>query len=94
MIKPMKLVIAVMVLLFFVLQYELWFANGGVISAMKLKHHIVNQQAVNQKLKQRNQALIADIKDLKKGEQAVEERARSNLGMVKKGEMFYQVVKR
>ncbi len=89
----MRLIIIALVMLFALLQYEFWFAKGSVISAWKLKDHIATQQTQNAKLKQRNDALRADISDLKSGNRAIEERARSELGMVKKGEIFYQIVK-
>lgn len=90
----MRLVIVALVMLFIWLQYEFWFAKGSVISAWKLTDHIATQQAQNDQLKQRNDAIRADITDLKSGNKAIEERARSELGMVKKGETFYQVVKK
>ncbi len=89
----MKPIIIALVLLLFLLQYELWFANGSLLSAWRLKHSIAQQKNVNKKLKKRNMILSADIKDLKSGKQSVEEHARSDLGMIKKGETFYQVVK-
>ena len=82
-----------MVVLLLLLQYELWFANGGLISAHRIKHSLAKQQKVNAKLKKRNMVLSADIKDLKSGNKSIEERARNDLGMIKKGETFYQVVK-
>lgn len=88
----MKLVFIALGLLFVVLQYELWFAKGGVLTMFQLKHDIKAQQILNKKLADRNKALVADIKDLKNGNQAVEERARDEMGMIKKGETFYQVV--
>ena len=89
----MRLIVIALVMLFVLLQYEFWFAKGSVISAWKLTDHISTQQMKNDKLKQRNDALHADITDLKSGNKAIEERARSELGMIKKGESFYQIVK-
>ncbi len=89
----MRLILIALVFLFVLLQYEFWIGKGSVISAWKQKDHISLQQQENDQLKQRNDALHADIADLKSGNHAVEERARSELGMVKKGETFYQVVK-
>lgn len=89
----MRLMIIALVMLFVLLQYEFWFAKGSVISAWKLRDHISIQQQANDQLKQRNDAIRADIADLKSGNKAIEERARTELGMVKKGETFYQVVK-
>lgn len=88
----MKTIIVVLALLFLFLQYELWFSYGGIISALRLKHSIMQQEKNNLKLQKRNKALVADVDDLKSGNQAVEERARNDLGMIKKGEIFYQVI--
>lgn len=89
----MRLIVIALLVLFLGLQYEFWFAKGSVISAWKLRDHIDTQQQLNDQLKKRNEAIRADITDLKSGDKAIEERARSELGMVKKGETFYQVVK-
>lgn len=88
----MRLLIVGLILLFLLLQYEFWMAPGGVISAWKLEDHVTVQQHINGQLKQRNDAIQADIADLKSGDNAIEERARTELGMVKKGESFYQIV--
>ena len=74
------------------LQFQLWFGVGNVPSAMKLKHQVELQQAENASLAKRNAALAAEVVDLKQGTAAIEERARTELGMVKKGETFYQIV--
>lgn len=89
----MKSIIAALVLLFLVLQYQLWFAKGSLMSAWHMRRDIQAQQLANNKLKNRNDQLKVDIKDLKHGKHALEERARNDLGMVKKNETFYQVVK-
>src|ERR1043166_7357588 len=73
-----------------VLQYPLWFGSGGVFAVWQLKHEIAVQRTENTKLKERNAALGAEVDDLKQGSAAIEERARTELGMVKKGETFYQ----
>ncbi len=88
----MKLIIVILIALFGLLQYQLWFADGGLLSAVKMHTDIRNQSQLSQKLTKRNQILVADIEDLKHGKQAVEAHARYDLGMVKKGEVFYQVV--
>ena len=75
-----------------VLQYQLWFSHGGIISVWRLNSKIVLQQQRNQHLEKRNAVLVADIHDLKSGNAAIEARAREDLGMIKKGEVFYQVV--
>jgi len=88
-----RIFVIVLILLLALLQYRLWFGEGSVRSIVKLKHQVAKQQAVNKKLAQRNKVLSAEVLDLKSGHLAVEERARNELGMVKKGETFYQIVK-
>jgi cell division protein FtsB len=89
----MKILIAILSILLALLQYRLWFCQGSVKTVVVLKKQVAVQQAQNTQLKDRNQVLLAEVQDLQKGHQAVEERARSELGMIKKGEIFYQVVK-
>ena len=75
------------------LQYRLWWAGGGGGgSVAALQAQVDGQTRENQGLQQRNDALAAEVEDLKSGEAAVEERARSELGMIKPGEKFYRVV--
>ena len=74
------------------LQYRLWFGNGGEREVAALQAQVQRQARDNAGLKQRNDALAAEVEDLKTGEAAVEERARSELGMIKPGETFYRVV--
>ena len=74
------------------LQAKLWMGDGGLPDARALRHSVEAQRTENLKLEQRNDALSAEVEDLKSGEAAVEERARSELGMVKPGETFYRVV--
>lgn len=74
------------------LQYPLWFSSGGIPAIWQLHREIDAQRAENQKLTERNRALAADVIDLKEGLEAIEERARAELGMIKKGETFFQVV--
>ena len=74
------------------LQYRLWLGEGGRRSVAALEQRVAEQAHENDGLKQRNDALAAEVEDLKSGEAAVEERARSELGMIKPGETFYRVV--
>lgn len=83
-----------LIALIVVLQYPLWFGNGGVFAVVRLKHEIAAQRQENAGLRERNEALAADVVDLKNGLAAIEERARIELGMIKKGETFYQVIDR
>jgi cell division protein FtsB len=81
-----------MVALLAILQNRLWLGEGGRRSVAVLQKQVAQQTHENDGLKQRNAALAAEVEDLKSGEAAVEERARSELGMIKPGETFYRVV--
>ncbi len=85
------LLVALIALLAF-LQVRLWFGEGGRQSVADLQQKVDAQVRENGGLKQRNDALAAEVEDLKSGEAAVEDRARSELGMIKPGETFYRVV--
>lgn len=74
------------------LQTKLWLGTTGWRQATKLEERVESQKAANANLEQRNDALAAEVEDLKSGEAAAEERARNELGMVKPGETFYRVV--
>ena len=84
-------VLALLALLL-VLQSRFWFGERGWRAAQALQDTVSEQRAENARLQQRNDALGAEVEDLKSGETAVEERARSELGMIKPGETFYRVV--
>lgn len=90
----MKIFILAMVLLLACLQYKLWFAPDGLARMWVLKQEVAIQQAENAKQEMRNKTLVAEVQDLKQGDAALEERARSELGMVKQGESFYQVMQK
>ncbi len=85
------MMIAVLVLLFAALQYVLWFDKGGLLHARQLQNRVNVQTEENEKLKQRNEKVKAEIEDLKTGMDAIEEHARAELGMIKKGEVYYQM---
>jgi cell division protein FtsB len=87
-----KIVSTVLLAVLLVLQYPLWLGDGGLIALWKLEREISQQQVENTRLKARNAALEAEVQDLKQGYAAIEERARAELGMVRKGETFYQVI--
>ena len=74
------------------LQYPLWFSDSSLPDAWKLQTKIENQQSENQKLEERNRLLKAEVEDLKSGLDVVEEKARTELGLIKKGETYYQVI--
>ena len=82
----------ILALLFGWLQYRLWFGEGSGGEVTGLQNQVAHQRRDNQGLQERNNALAAEVEDLKSGEEAVEERARSELGMIKPGEKFYRVV--
>jgi cell division protein FtsB len=84
---PTWILIAVIVLL----QYPLWLGKGGWLRVWDMDRQLAAQREVNQKLETRNAGLDAEVRDLKSGLDAVEERARYELGMVKNGEIFVQV---
>lgn len=77
--------------LFVLLQYEIWLAPGGIVSYWRVHHQLAAETALNQQWQQRNQILIADIQDLKTGNQAIEDHARADLGMIKPNEVLYQL---
>lgn len=92
-IKNIKLLPILLVMLLIFLQYRLWFQSGGVIEMMKLKKALSLEQEQNFKLKQRNDLLLSQVQFLQKEKEGVESRAREELGMIKKGETFYQIVR-
>ena len=74
------------------IQYPLWLGKGGWLRVWEVDQQIQAQHATNAKLKARNAALDAEVRDLKQGVEAIEERARSELGMVRQDEVFFQVL--
>ena len=88
----MRLLIAILVLLLVSLQLMLWFGEGSLSEVWQLRQQVERQQRDNERLRERNAALEAEVRDLKQGLEAIEERARNELGMVKEGESFYQIV--
>jgi len=87
-----KYLVAILVPLLLVLQYALWFGDGGVLELWRLKQSISAQLKENDKLRERNAALEGEVRDLKKGLEALEERARSEMGMIGQDETFFQIV--
>ena len=88
----MKTLACVMVVLIALLQYPLWLGKGGWLRVWDLDRQVSAQKAVNDKLKLRNGGLEAEVRDLQQGLEAMEERARFELGMVKEDEIFFQVL--
>jgi cell division protein FtsB len=90
--RAFRVVLVVLVLMLAWLQYRYWFGAGGQREVAGLRDAVEAQARDNVGLRERNDALAAEVEDLKSGEAAVEERARSELGMIKPGETFYRVV--
>ena len=88
----LRVLLVVLVALLAFLQIRLWTGEGGRRSVAVLERGLKTQARENAGLQQRNAALAAEVEDLKSGEAAVEERARSELGMIRPGETFYRVV--
>ncbi len=86
----MRWLLLILLVLLVSLQYQLWF-KGGMNDVWELEKALVKQKAENDELIARNQALAAEVEDLKTGQDAIEERARSELGMVKQGEKLIQL---
>lgn len=86
----MRWLLLILLVLLVTLQYQLWF-RGGMNDVWELEKSLAVQRAENAKLHERNQSLAAEVEDLKTGRDAIEERARSELGMVKQGEKLIQV---
>jgi cell division protein FtsB len=90
----MRLIIYSMLGLLIIIQYPLWFGQGGWLKAYELERQLDAQLEKNKALEMRNNKLAGDVKDLKEGTRAIEERARSEHGMIKEGEYFVQIVPR
>ncbi len=86
----MKIILAILILA--LLQYRLWFDNGNWIEVSRLEDQVQRQQQQNKNLEERNAALLAEVMDLKEGLDAIEELARSEMGMIKDDETFYQII--
>ena len=88
----MRVLSILFVLLILGIQYPLWLGKGGALRVWEMERQIEVQRESNGKLQVRNAALDAEVRDLKQGLEAVEERARSELGMIRKDEIFFQVL--
>ena len=87
----MKALAGVLAALIVAIQYPLWLGKGGWMRVWDVNRQLDTQHAKNERLEMRNGALAAEVKDLKQGFDAIEERARYELGMVKNDEVFFQV---
>lgn len=88
----MRILVAILLILLLVLQYDLWVGDGSLATVWHLQKEVDAQQLENTYLKERNETLAAEVKDLKTGLDAIEERSRDDLGMIKEGETYIQVV--
>jgi len=85
----MKIIVLILTVLLLLLQFKLWFGDASIRDVLNLKQTVKEQQAKNEQVKQRNAVLAAEVED---GLEAIEERARSELGMIKKDETFIHIV--
>ncbi|MBX6319444.1 cell division protein FtsB [Pigmentiphaga sp.] len=88
----MRLLTLIIALLLVLIQYPLWLGKGGWLRTWELERQLEAQRQTNEELRTRNLALDAEVRDLKSGTDAIEERARYELGMLKEGEAFVQIV--
>lgn len=88
----MRFFVLIFTLLLLWLQYQLWFGKNGVQEHQKLRQEIEQLEQGNANLRQRNQEMFAEIDDLRQGLDAIEERARHELGMIKQDETFYRII--
>lgn len=90
----MRTLIALLLLVFAALQYRLWFGQLSITDYLRQQEEIATQQASNQELIKRNRMLLADVNDLRQGLEAIEERARNELGLIAEDEVFFRIVPR
>lgn len=88
----MKWLLSLLTVLLLLLQYKLWVGDGSVPEVVHLQQEVEKQQQYKKQLEERNASLDAEVTDLKQGLDAIEERARSELGMFRKDEQFYQII--
>jgi len=87
-----RALLAILLLVLVALQFKMWFGEGGYRDVQRLAERVEQQALENEALAQRNRELQAEVADLREGLEAIEERARSELGLIKQDEEFYQVV--
>ena len=88
----MRWISLILLALILLLQYPLWLGKGGWLKVWDLNRQVEAQKQINQQTQTRNAVLDADVRDLKQGTEAIEERARSELGMIKRDEVFFQIM--
>jgi len=87
----MKIIGAILVALIVLIQYPLWFGKGGWLRVWQIAGDLESQQAANRRLEARNAALAVEVRDLQTGTEAIEERARTELGLIRGDEVFFQI---
>jgi cell division protein FtsB len=90
----MRVLAGILGALILLIQAPLWLGKGGWLTAWRLESKLETERAKNLQLEDRNAALTAEVRDLKQGTEAIEERARSELGMVRRDEVFFQIEER
>lgn len=88
----MKWFSGLLLILLIFLQYRLWVGEGSLAEVSRLRDEIAKQQGINDRLEARNKLLESEVLELQQGVDSLEERARSELGMIKKGETYYQLI--
>jgi len=88
----LKVTITILIALLILLQYKLWVEDNSIIDMWKLENQVALHQENIAKLTHRNKVLEAEVNDLKSGNNAIEERARNEVDMIKKGEVYYRIV--
>ena len=88
----MKWMLGILIILLAALQYRLWISEGSLADVNRLEREIKIQQADNSRLRERNRILAFEVEDLKTGLDSVEERARNDIGMIKKDETFFMIL--
>lgn len=91
--EPVKILIAILLVLIVLLQYRLWTGDGSIPQIQAYKDRLNTLEKEGKRRKDRNDALYAEVLDLRKGQDAIEEHARYELGMIKEDETFFQVIK-
>lgn len=87
-----RFIIVILVVFFLMIQFDIWVKDDGLIRVKELQLMIDSQSEENQRLKLRNKQLEREIEELKSGTESIEEKARTDLGMIKEGEEFYLIV--
>ncbi len=88
----MRIITLILAVLLLLLQYPLWLGKGGWLKVWDMRRQVEIQQQINQQTQARNALLDAEVRDLKQGTDAIEERARSELGMIKNDEIFFRIL--